>query len=453
MHRIAIYPCGVERPLVIGHRGASGYRPEHTRAAYELAFALGADAVEPDIVATKDGVLVLRHENEISGTTDVASRPEFAARRTTKVIDGDSLTGWFTEDFTWAELSTLRAIERLPSVRPNSVTFDGMQPVLRLRDLMDIIDAASTAQGRQLIMVAEIKHATYFASIGLPLDELFAAEIAGLGDRRQPHHASRSSRPCSCRSASAGCRGGSCSSPRRPGRRPISWRGSGRRAIPYSAHLTNAGLARLAADGVDGVSVDKALLLRVDANGTVLGTTDLVDRAHAAGLEVYTWTLRAENRFLASNLRRGRSPRDYGNWSTEFDLLLGTGLDGVFADQPDLAVARARAGGPQGGSLLAAQGRDIRLWNSGRRHTPCWSRAGGYDGDRDRRGARAARTGAPDHRSLPRSVTAMAIPSISWVLAAIALALTLVHALPLVGDLSRALPPRVPSSTHRSRAC
>ena len=115
----------------------------------------------------------------------------------------------------------------------------------------------------------------------------------------------------------------------------------GRRAIPYSAHLTNAGLARLARD-VDGVSVDKTLLLRVDAAGHLLGATDLVERAHAAGLQVFTWTLRAENRFLVPKLRRGRSPRDYGNWSTEFDLLLGSGLDGVFADQPDLVLERLR---------------------------------------------------------------------------------------------------------------
>ena len=331
------YPCHVERPLVIGHRGASGYRPEHTRAAYELAFTLGADAVEPDIVATKDGVLVLRHENEISGTTDVASRPEFAGRRTTKVIDGATLTGWFTEDFTWAELSTLRATERLPAVRPNGASFDGLQPVLRLRDLMDIIDAASIAQGRQLIMVAEIKHATYFASIGLPLDELFAAEIAGWAT---PENLITESfeQTVLMQIRERGVPGPIVFLAESAGSPADLVARLGRRAIPYSAHLTNAGLARLADDGVDGVSVDKALLLRVDAAGRLLGTTDLVDRAHAAGLEVFTWTLRAENRFLASNLRRGRSPRDYGNWATEFDLLLGTGLDGVFADQPDLVL-------------------------------------------------------------------------------------------------------------------
>src|SRR3954468_15754420 len=149
-------------PLVIGHRGASGHRPEHTRAAYELAFQLGADAVEPDLVATKDGVLVLRHENEISGTTDVAERAEFADRRTTKEIDGSALTGWFTEDFTWTELSTLRARERLGAIRQTNATFDGRYPLLRMRDLFELVDHASDDAARLLGIVAELKHATYF---------------------------------------------------------------------------------------------------------------------------------------------------------------------------------------------------------------------------------------------------------------------------------------------------
>ena len=139
-------------PLVIGHRGAPGYRPEHSRSSYELAFALGADSVEPDVVASADGVLVIRHENEISGTTDVAERAEFAHLRTTKTVDGDEHTGWFTEDFTWDQLATLRVRERIPAVRPSSATFDGKQGILRLRDLADIVDAASEQQGRALGM-------------------------------------------------------------------------------------------------------------------------------------------------------------------------------------------------------------------------------------------------------------------------------------------------------------
>lgn len=325
-------------PLIIGHRGASGYRPEHTRSAYELAFRLGADAVEPDIVATRDGVLVLRHENEISGTTDVASRPEFADRRTTKLIDGARLTGWFTEDFTWAELSTLRAVERLPAVRQASASFDGLEPILRLSDLLQIVDDAS--QERQRIMVAEIKHATYFESIGLPLDELFASEVSGwatdenlivesfeqtvLGQVRARGVAGRVVFLAEASGSPADL---------------VARFGS--KALPYSAHLTNAGLARLAT-AVDGVSVDKSLILATDATGTPT-TTDLVERAHAAGLEVYTWTLRAENKFLSKGMRRGSSARDYGRWLDEFRLILGTGLDGVFADQPDL-VREALAG-------------------------------------------------------------------------------------------------------------
>ena len=318
-------------PLIIGHRGASGYRPEHTRAAYELAFRLGADAVEPDIVATRDGVLVLRHENEISGTTDVASRPEFADRRANKLIDGARLTGWFTEDFTWAELSTLRAVERLPQVRQASATFDGLEPILRLSDLLGIIDDASGQ--RQRIMVAELKHATYFESIGLPLDELFASEVSGW--------ASDENLIVECFEQTVL---GKVRARGVPGRVVFLAEASGSpadlvaqfgsKALPYSAHLTNAGLARLAT-AVDGVSVDKRLILSTDAAGTTT-TTDFVERAHAAGLEVYTWTLRAENKFLAKGMRRGSSARDYGDWLDEFRLILGTGLDGVFADQPDL---------------------------------------------------------------------------------------------------------------------
>lgn len=324
------------RPLVIAHRGASGYRPEHTRAAFELAFALGADAVEPDIVATKDGVLVLRHENEISGTTDVAAHPEFAERRTVKTIDGSRITGWFTEDFTWSELSTLRARERLPAVRTGGASFDDMAPILRLSDLMRIIDEQSAARARELIMVAEIKHATYFASIGLPLDELFAEKITGWATSsnlivecfEQTILGQIRDRGIPGRYVFLAESSGS------PADLVAKW---GRKALPYSAHLTNAGLAKLATE-VDGVSVDKKLLLATDASGNVTGTTDLVERAHAAGLEVYCWTLRAENRFLAKNLRRGALARDFGNWAAEFRLIADTGIDGVFTDQPDLVI-------------------------------------------------------------------------------------------------------------------
>jgi glycerophosphoryl diester phosphodiesterase len=322
--------------LVIGHRGASGYRPEHTRAAYELAFALGADAVEPDIVATKDGVLVLRHENEISGTTDVADHPEFADRSATKRIDGVSLTGWFTEDFTWAELSTLRAVERLPQLRQHSSSFDGMQPILRLRDLLDLLDEVRDRTGRAIQLVAEIKHPTYFASIGLPLDELIAAELERWNspDRlivecfEQGVLTQLQERGVEARYVYLLESRGSA---------PDQVARFGRRALPYSAQLTASGLARLAHE-VDGVSVDKATLLDAGKDGTVR-VTDLVSRAHDAGLSVFTWTLRPENRFLTPAHRTGTMPRDWGDWRREFGLILGTGIDGIFVDHPDLGVA------------------------------------------------------------------------------------------------------------------
>jgi glycerophosphoryl diester phosphodiesterase len=317
---------------VIAHRGASGYRPEHSRAAYELALDLGVDAVEPDIVATRDGVLVLRHENEISGTTDVASRPEFADRRTTKHIDGQKLTGWFTEDFTWLELATLRVRERLPKLR--SRAFDGEEGILRLTDLLDLLDERGGAG-----MVAEIKHATYFESIGLPLDELLAAELAAAGWENDP----RLTIECfetrvlhQVRDRGIGAK--SVFLVESAGAPADEVAAHGRDAKPFSAYLTDDGLAGLAASGIDGISVDKHILLATDAAGQVTGTTDLVGRAHAAGLEVYCWTLRAENSFLAKNLRDGGGAREYGKWREEFELILRSGVDAVFADQPDLVL-------------------------------------------------------------------------------------------------------------------
>jgi glycerophosphoryl diester phosphodiesterase len=316
-------------PLVIAHRGASGYRPEHSRVAYELAIELGADAIEPDIVATSDGVLVLRHENEISGTTDVAFISKFADRRTTKVIDGEELTGWFTEDFTWEELSTLRTAERLPKIRRGSATFIGGGGILRLSDLLSILDAA----GRPVTLVAEIKHPSYFASIGLPLDELFAAEIAGWAT---PDNliVECFEKPVLLQIRERGI----------PGKLVflIDKTGSAEGDdTTYAEHLTDAGLAALSTD-VDGISVAKSLLLQGNDAGAAIGVTDLVSRAHAAGLTVFVWTLRAENAFLPVNMRVGDKKGAYGDWKSEFALILSSGVDGIFADQPDLAIfARA----------------------------------------------------------------------------------------------------------------
>lgn len=342
-------PATAASPLVIGHRGASGYRPEHTRSAYELAFALGADAVEPDIVATRDGVLVLRHENEISGTTDVAARPEFAGRRTTREVDGVALTGWFTEDFTWAELSTLRARERLGGVRQASASFDGRYPVIRLRELFALIDTAADEQRRFIRMVAEFKHGAHFEALGLPLDELFAAELDaagwGAGDERLIMEAFEPT--LLDRLGARGIRG----------RRVFLIEGvgapwdlvleQGRQAPKYDWFVTAAGLASLTGR-FDGVSVGKARLVAASKATDVPAALDphivpltgarLVDTAHAAGLEVYTWTLRPENRFLEPRFRRGSVRAAFGDWAGEFAAVVATGVDGIFVDHPDLGV-------------------------------------------------------------------------------------------------------------------
>jgi glycerophosphoryl diester phosphodiesterase len=339
-------------PAVIAHRGASGYRPEHTRAAFELAFVLGADAVEPDLVATRDGVLVVRHENEISGTTDVASRPEFAGRRSHRVIDGEALTGWFTEDFTWAELATLRSRERLPHLRPANVGFDGSGGILRLRDLLEIIDAASVAAERALGLVAEIKHATYFSSIGLPLHELLVAELSAAGWNSGDGRLTVESFEASALDAvrRLGLRSKNIFLLEASGSPADLIARHGSAARDFASFLTTAGLAELSgATGgisVDGISVDKALILPVVAeDGAVIPSTVVAD-AHEQGLEVFTWTLRPENEFLSEPFRRGLSPSVHGDWAGEFALIIRSGVDGVFADHPDLALnARADVAG------------------------------------------------------------------------------------------------------------
>ena len=327
-------------PLVIGHRGACGYRPEHTRQAYELALQLGADCVEPDIVATRDGVLVLRHENEISQTTDVASRPEFADRRTTKEVDGQPLSGWFTEDFTWAELSTLRALERLGPFRHASASFDGQYPIMRLSHLLDLVDEAADSADRALGIVAELKHASYFEQLGLPLDELLADELDRAGWGAEPSRLVVESfeKTVLGKLRGRGIRGKRVYLIEDGGAPFDAVARDGASARSYADEIGDTGLYALGMatgdDAIEGISVDKSLLLSGDGTADA----DLVDRAHAVGLAVFTWTLRPENRFLASRFRGAGDEAQFGRWQDEYRAIMGTGVDGVFADHPDLAV-------------------------------------------------------------------------------------------------------------------
>jgi glycerophosphoryl diester phosphodiesterase len=178
---LAVRPATrLPRPVVIGHRGAPAYRPEHTAAGYELAIDLGAELIEPDVVVSRDGVLVVRHESELSWSTDVGSRPEFAHRRTTKVVGDESATGWFAEDFTLAELRTLRAVERMPEIRPLNTAYDGRFGILTLAEVIDLARARSTG-ARQIRVLAELKHPGWSAEQGLPMAELVSEELRRLG--------------------------------------------------------------------------------------------------------------------------------------------------------------------------------------------------------------------------------------------------------------------------------
>jgi glycerophosphoryl diester phosphodiesterase len=328
------------RPLVIGHRGAPGYRPEHSRSSYDLALQMGVDAVEPDVVLSKDGVLVVRHENEISGTTDVSSRPEFADRRTTKTVDGAELTGWFTEDFTWAELATLRCRERLPELRPSSASFDDQQPVLRLRDVLDLVRAASYAQGREIGVVLEIKHATYFDALGEDMAALIHTELeqAGWARGELPLTIEAFESTVLRRLRERGIRGTYVYLIEAAGRPFDMVAALGRAAPTYQATVRPAGLDALVGL-VDGISVDKRVILAPDRLGRMTGPTRVIADAHERGLNVYTWTCRPENAFLVGQYRGRGGPAAFGDYESEWAVLRDAGVDGVFVDHADLGVA------------------------------------------------------------------------------------------------------------------
>jgi glycerophosphoryl diester phosphodiesterase len=305
--------------------------------AYKLAIDQGADFIEPDLVATRDGHLVARHENEISGTTDVATRPEFAARRTRKTIDGTAMEGWFTEDFTLAELKTLRVRERLPQLRSANTAFDGQETVPTFAEILALVKAQEARTGRRIGLYPETKHPTHFRDLGLPLEEplLAALSRAGYSERADPVF---------IQSFEAGnlealrprtrlrliqlvaAEGGP---PDRPG-------------ASYRQMLAPDALRSLARH-VDGIGVEKALVIPRDGDGRLAAPTSLVADAHAAGLAVHVWTFRPENYFLPADLRSGDNPVQRGRAEAEIQAFLAAGIDGLFSDSvPDAIAARAR---------------------------------------------------------------------------------------------------------------
>ncbi|UZK65702.1 glycerophosphodiester phosphodiesterase [Sphingomonas sp. M1-B02] len=319
------------QPILIAHRGASGERPEHTLLAYELAIEQGADFIEPDLVPTKDGALVARHENEISGTTDVAAHPEFADRKTSKTIDGIATTGWFTEDFTLAELKTLRAKERLPQFRPGNMRYDGQAEIPTLEEIIALAKRASQETGRTIGIYPETKHPTYFATIGLPLEARLVAALKTAGW-------DRADAPVFIQSFEVANLKQLHSMTRVPLIQLLSASGGpADGATPtYAAMATPEGLKAIATYAA-GIGPERAMIL--PASGSA---TPLVADAHAAGLKVHPWTFRAENFFLTPAFRSAGSLADHGRIADEIGFFLALGVDGFFTDFPHIgATARA----------------------------------------------------------------------------------------------------------------
>nr|WP_235927680.1 glycerophosphodiester phosphodiesterase [Sandarakinorhabdus rubra] len=317
-------------PLIIAHRGASAERPEHTLAAYERAIEQGADFIEPDLVPTKDHQLVARHENEIGGTTDVASRPEFATRKTTKTIDGEAITGWFTEDFTLAELKTLRARERLPQLRPANAAFDGQFEIPTLAEIIALAKSASARTGRTIGIYPETKHPSYFRGIGLAIEPVLLAELAKAGWTTAAAPVFIQSFEVDNLKALKA----------QTGVRLIQLmaeKGSSADGHDYRQMATPEGLKQVAHYAF-GIGPERTMVIPRDTFGRLGRPTTLVTDAHAAGLEVHPWTFRPENYFLPEGLKSGADPRAAGDVDAEIRAYLATGIDGLFSDSTAAAV-------------------------------------------------------------------------------------------------------------------
>jgi glycerophosphoryl diester phosphodiesterase len=326
--------------IVIAHRGASGDRPEHTLAAYRLAIKQCADYIEPDLVSTRNNVLVARHENDIAGTTDVADHPEFADRQTTKVIDGISMTGWFTEDFTLAELKTLRAKERIPDVRPGSSAYDGRFEVPTLEEVLDLARRSRTCEGQRVGVYPETKHPSYFDSIGLSLEEPLVRGLHAGGYRGKRAAAY-------IQSFEVGNLQQLRDKTRVPLMQLVNCGGQ-----PWDFNV--AGDPRTYADLVapagldfvrtyaDGVAACKDVVIPRDGAGNLMAPTSVVADAHARRLLVHPWAFRVENQFLPTDHRTSTDPNAPGDLGGEISSFRDAGIDGYFTDNPDLGPGRGR---------------------------------------------------------------------------------------------------------------
>jgi glycerophosphoryl diester phosphodiesterase len=293
--------------VVIAHRGASGERPEHTIESYRLGIAEGADYIEPDLVMTRDGVLIARHENEIGGTTDVAQHAEFASRRRTQIIDGESMTGWFTEDFSLSEIKRLRARERLPELRPQNLPYDGQFCVPTFDEIMQLVLSAGSraGQNRPIGVYPETKHPAHFARIGLPL------ELSLLDTLRRYSYA-QSGSPVFIQSFDPG-------------------------NLRQLREMTKLPLVQLLEHELGDLD-EIAKHANVIGIAKALATPEAIRAAHAANLAVHVWTFRAENEFLPQDLKVGGGPGARGNLEGEIRRYLDRGIDGFFVDFPAVGV-------------------------------------------------------------------------------------------------------------------
>ena len=343
-----------QTPTVTAHRGASALRPEHTLAAYLKAIDDGADIIEPDLVATKDGVLVARHENDITGTTNVASASQFAGRKTTKSIDGIPVTGWFTEDFTLAELKTLRAKERIPVNRPANAAYDGQFEVPTLQEVIDLVKKESVARGKVIGIYPETKHPTYFKAIGLPLEKRLVDQLVASGYRGKAAAVFLQSFEVGnlkelrtltdMRIVQLIDNPNNAPAPNgAPRNAPYDFVAAGSKRT-YADLVTPAGLKEIATYA-DVVSPYKEVIIARTATNELAAPSSFVADAKAAGLKVHTWTLRPENPFLPVSMRKPEvtSPSQRGDSVAEITAYLKAGIDGFFTDDP--AVGRAAVDG------------------------------------------------------------------------------------------------------------
>lgn len=330
----------VRQPLLIAHRGASALRPEHTLGAYAKAIQDGADFIEPDLVATKDGVLVARHENNIAETTDVAARPAFAGRKAIKTIDGERQEGWFTEDFTLAELKTLRARERLGAMRPESQSHDGQFQIVSFEEIADFAAAEAAARGRSIGLIPEIKHSTYFSGIDMALEPRLIDLIGKSAYLQRAPFVIQSFETANLKALH----------PRiatlrnvqlmqligNPAGLPADVAAVGGKRT-YGDMLSPAGLAEIATYA-DYLAPPVRLIIPLGSDQRLTKPSGLVEAAHKAGLLVSVWTFRPENRFLAADFRdeKGDDARNAAGSIAEMRRYLATGLDAIFTDDPAL---------------------------------------------------------------------------------------------------------------------